>query len=94
MFCHRNSPVAESGAGDSASQPATISAHSPGTWDSTPIRARTSSPRLVSWVVSVVMAVGQRRDRTAALWWNSAALTPKQSGSPPTSLSDTSVGSR
>ncbi|CFR93763.1 Uncharacterised protein [Mycobacterium tuberculosis] len=41
-------------------------AHSHGTWDSTPMRARTSSPRLVSWVDSVVMDRGHNRARVAA----------------------------
>ena len=94
MFCHRNSPVSGSGDGVAFSQRVTNSAHSDGTWDSTPIRARTSSPRLVSWVDSVVIACGHRRARIALLRWNSAALTPKRCGSPPTSLSDTSRASR
>ncbi len=94
MFCHRNNPASGAGEGVICSQPATISVHNPGTCDSTPIRARTSSPRLVSWVVSVDMAVGQRRARCAALWWNSAALTPKRCGLPPTSLREISRVSR
>ena len=49
-----------------ASQRATNSAHSDGTCDSTPMRARTSSPRLVSWVDSVVIARGHSWARVAA----------------------------
>ena len=66
MFCHKNCPVATSGEGASISQRATNSVHSDGTCDSTPMRARTSSPRLVSWVVSVVIACGHNRARVAA----------------------------
>ena len=44
----------------------TNSAHSDGTCDSTPIRARTSSPRLVSCVVNAVIACGHSAARTAA----------------------------
>ncbi len=94
MFCHRNSPVSGSGDGVARSQPRTNSAHSEGTCDSTPMRARTSSPRLVSWVLKVVIAVGHNVARVCAREWNSAALTPKRSGSPPTSLSETSRASR
>ena len=47
-------------AGVAASTCATSSPHSDGTCDSTPMRARTSSPRLVSWVDSVVIADGHR----------------------------------
>ena len=54
---------------------------------STASRARTSSPRLVSWVDSVVMVAGQRRARWPAKAWNSPGVTPKRSGSPPTSFS-------
>ena len=70
------------------------SVHSEWTWDSTPILARTSSLRLVSCVDRVTMADGQYLALTSAPWWNSAADTPKRSGSPPTSLSDTSRASR
>ena len=54
------------GKGPRSSQRATNSAHSDGTCDSTPMRARTSSPRLVSWVVNVVIACGHSRARVAA----------------------------
>ena len=94
MFCKSKSPVAGSGEGAESSHRDTISDHSVGTCDSTPIRARTSSPRLVSWVDKVVMAAGHSWPRTAAARWNSAALTPKRSGSPPTSLSEINRGSR
>nr|CRL80999.1 hypothetical protein CPGR_04213 [Mycolicibacter nonchromogenicus] len=55
-----------SGEGDLDSQRATNSAHSDGTCDNTPMRARTSSPRLVSWVDSVVIVCGHSRTRVAA----------------------------
>ena len=50
MFCSKKSPVAGSGGGDSSAHLPTSSVHSDGTCDSTPMRARTSSPRLVSCV--------------------------------------------
>src|SRR6478736_6681134 len=56
MFCHRNKPVAGSGGDRRCSHARTYCAHSDGTCDSTPIRARTSSPRLVSCVVNAAIA--------------------------------------
>ncbi len=53
-------------------------------------RARASSERLVSCVDSVVIVPGQSSARRAAKVWNSSALTPKCSGSPPTSFSEIS----
>ena len=64
-------------------------AHSPGSSASTASRARTSSPRLVSWVDSVVMVAGHDASRAASAAWNSAGETPNRAGSPPTSLSAT-----
>ena len=58
--------VPESGGGVRSAQARTYCAHSEGTWDSTPMRARTSSPRLVSWVDSVVIACGHIAARVAA----------------------------
>ena len=54
------------------------------------MRARTSSPRLVSWVDSVVIARGQSACRVAIASWKSLTETEKTLGSPPTSLSEVS----
>ena len=72
----------------------TNSAHSDGTCDNTPIRARTSSPRLVSWVDSVVIADGHNRARSRRATVKFGRATPNRAGSPPTSFSDTSRASR
>ena len=61
MFCNRNSPVIGSGDGSRRSHAPANSAHSDGTCDSTPIRARTSSPRLVSCVLNAVIASRPQR---------------------------------
>lgn len=50
------------------------------------MRARTSSPRLVSWVDRVVIETGQSRWRAAIASWKVATSTEKTDGSAPTSL--------
>ena len=54
------------------------------------MRARTSSPRLVSWVDVASSASGQRARRAAFLSWKTAGELAEARGSPPTSLSETS----
>ena len=54
------------------------------------MRARTSSLRLVSWVVVASMRCGQSRCALGLRRWKAATLMPKCSGSPPTSLSEIS----
>ena len=54
------------------------------------MRARTSSLRLVSWVLRQVIASGQSAWRRTIASWNSATGTEKTLGSPPTSLSEVS----
>ncbi len=64
--------------------------HAPGSSESTFRRARTSSLRLVSCVDVAESACGQCAARSAIQSWSACGATPKRSGSPPTSLSDTS----
>ena len=54
------------------------------------MRARTSSLRLVSCVQVVSMLAGQCSARSWLRRWKMSAVVPKCSGSPPTSLSETS----
>ena len=70
-------------------QAPTRARHSIGISESTLMRARTSSPRLVSWVAVADRAWGERSRRSALAAWNSAMEAPKRLGSPPTSLSET-----
>ena len=79
-----------SGPGAAASSASTAVAHSSPISASTLIRARTSSPRLVSCVDSVVMPSGDPDWRAAARAWKSASDPPNVPGSPPTSLSEIS----
>ena len=65
MFCNRNNAVAPSGAGVPSIHRVAVSDHRDPICESTPIRARTSSPRLVSCVDSDVIARGQYRARSA-----------------------------
>ena len=58
------------------------------------MRARTSSPRLVSWVESAVIACGHSRWRVAIASCHSSAVTEKTDGSAPTSLSEVSRDQR
>ena len=51
--------------------------------DSTLIRIRASSPRLVSCVAVVIISVGQDSRRRAFASWNSAGVTPSRPGWPP-----------
>ena len=73
-----------------ASNSLSASAHSCGTSASTLIRARTSSPRLVSWVVPAVSARGQSCWRAAIRAWKSSTPTENRFGLPPTSFSEVS----
>jgi len=73
-----------------ACQLVTPRSHSSGSSASTASLARTSSPRLVSWVDRVVIVAGQSRPRRAAKAWNAAGLTPSRAGSAPTSFMATS----
>ena len=57
-------------------------------------RARTSSDRLVSWVVSVVIEVGQVLTSRSHQAWNSSAVIDGWSGWPPTSLAPASRNQR
>ena len=61
---------------------------------STMRRARTSSERLVSWVVRVVIDVGQVVTRRSHQAWNSSAVIDRWSGWPPTSLAPASRNQR
>ena len=61
---------------------------------STMRRARTSSDRLVSWVVSVVIDVGQLVTSAWHHAWNSSAEIDRWSGWPPTSLAPASRNQR
>ena len=54
------------------------------------MRARTSSPRLVSCVESVVCDAGNTACRRSCRAWNSATSIENSDGSPPTSVSDAS----
>ena len=54
------------------------------------MRARTSSERLVSCVVSAVIASGQSRWRSSIAVWKSVGEIAKMSGSAPTSLREVS----
>ena len=67
-----------------------MASQSSGTSASAVIRARTSSLRLVSWVVSAVIASGHSCWRRAAYPWNCAGVVENTDGSPPTSLSEVS----
>src|SRR5919204_5493283 len=62
--------------------------HAPGISDNTLSRARTSSPRFVSWVEVADNAHGHRLRRSDIHTWTSAGLFPKRVGSPPTSFRD------
>ena len=62
--------------------------HSRGSSDSTLMRARTSSLRLVSWVELASSVAGQSRARSALWRWKAVSERPNWSGSPPTSLSE------
>ncbi len=75
-----------SGSGAARTHRRTTSVQSPGTSASTASRARTSSLRLVSWVLSDVIESGQSCCRVCAHSWNSSAVTPNFAGSLPTSL--------
>ena len=57
-------------------------------------RARTSSDRLVSWVVSVVIEVGHVLDETLAPGVELLAVIDGWSGCPPTSLAPASRNQR
>jgi hypothetical protein len=50
------------------------------------MRARTSSPRFVSWVDSVVIDRGIRSCRDRARAWKPATPIANSDGSPPTSV--------
>ena len=63
------------------------SPHRSGISESTASRARTSSPRFVSWVDSVVIACGHAACRAACAAWNSSTDSANTDGSPPTSVS-------
>ncbi len=65
------------------------SRHASGVSESTSMRARTSSPRFVSCVESVVMACGAMRCRSCWRAWKSSTSIAKIDGSAPTSLSET-----
>ena len=84
------------GSGTGAIRSSSSSARSqwPGSSASTVMRARTSSPRLVSWVERVTIASGQSRWRAAIAAWKSSTPIAKIDGSPPTSLSDVSRDQR
>ncbi len=56
----------------------------------TVMRARVSSDRFVSWVVSVVSACGHDACRRANASWNACGAIENCDGSPPTSFSDVS----
>ncbi len=63
--------------------------HAPGSSDRTFSRARTSSLRLVSCVDVAESACGHRAARARSHVCRRSGATPKRSGSPPTSFSDT-----
>ena len=92
--CHSRLPNPGSGTGESASRRVSVCSHSPGTSASTVIRARVSSPRLVSWVVSVVIACGQSACRVVIASWNAVGVTAQVAGSAPTSLCEVSRENR
>jgi hypothetical protein len=64
--------------------------HNAGTSDSTSMRARTSSLRLLSCVEVASIVAGQLLARSALAPWKALTVTPKVAGSPPTSFRDTS----
>ena len=92
--CQSRFPKPASGTGTRANNSASASAHSPGTSASTLIRARTPSPRLVSWVVPATIASGHASWRVSISWWNSSTPTANRLGSPPTSFSEVSRDQR
>ena len=67
-----------------------LGSHTSGTSASTAMRARVSSPRLVSWVVPAVIASGHSACRVAMAVWNSSTGRAPSEGSPPTSVSEVS----
>ncbi len=69
---------------------ASTSAQRSGISASTAMRARVSSPRLVSCVDRVVMAVGHDACRSACAVWKPATPSENSPGSPPTSVSEPS----
>ena len=60
--------------------------HSGAYWEMTPMRERTSSERLLSWVVPHVMVAGQVSAIREHQRWNSSGLMLHVAGEPPTSL--------
>src|SRR5260221_5713443 len=64
--------------------------HWPGISESTLMRARTSSARLVSWVVVAFMEFGQCLRRSAMKREELSATAAEGRGSPPTSFTDMS----
>ena len=88
--CHSSDANPGSGSGTSSSSRSSAAAQPSGASASTWMRARTSSPRLVSWVDSVVIACGQSRWRVAIASWKPSTPSEKTDGSPPTSLSEVS----
>ena len=64
--------------------------HSRGSSESASMRARTSSPRLVSCVAVASIERGKLRARARFWSWKVSTGVPKMRGSPPTSLSETS----
>src|SRR5439155_1448344 len=64
----------------------TASFHAPGSSDRTLRRARTSSPRFVSWVAVADRANGQRRCRSAIQSCTCPGSRPNRVGSLPTSF--------
>ena len=79
--------------GASCSSSSSARSQWPGSSASTAMRARTSSPRLVSWVDSVTIASGQSRCRSAIAAWKSSTPITRSDGSPPTSLSEAAATS-
>jgi hypothetical protein len=65
------------------------SSHPCGISDSTLMRVRTSSERLLSCVEVATMVCGQRAARSTLAPWKARTVMPNTEGSPPTSLSDT-----
>ncbi|SKY85533.1 Uncharacterised protein [Mycobacteroides abscessus subsp. abscessus] len=79
-----------SGGGQFDQSSSTSSDHRSGTWASNAIRARTSSPRLVSCVLVAVMANGHCTARIALWLWKFCRLMVGSAGSLPTSSDETS----
>ena len=86
MACHSRLASGPSGSGASSCSRARAACHSGASSASTEIRARVSSLRLVSWVLSVVMDSGSSAWRRAIRWWNSSGATENSVGSAPTSV--------